>query len=69
MNKFQIVWECDNCGGTDIPETDIDKRSPMPEGWVQIDIRSNHGMYFDGQICNACESAVQKALSSRVKEQ
>lgn len=37
----------------------------LPEGWVEIRIKSGKGIHLDSVVCGDCESDVKKALAGR----
>lgn len=69
MAKQRVVTvECDNCGDTDLPDPDINKRDPLPVDWVYLTMSSDHGYMFELELCKRCSSGVLKALARRRKD-
>lgn len=67
MQKTMITYECDNCPEQALPE-EMEKVNPIPEGWVEISIKSNHGCIADLLLCPKCEAVMRKALQRRNKK-
>lgn len=65
--KTMITYECDNCGDSAEPE-EMEKKNPIPVGWVDLEIRSNHGMVAELLLCPKCEGVMKKALLRRHKK-
>lgn len=67
MKQTMITYECDNCGDSALPEV-MEKTNPIPEGWVDLEIKSNHGMVAELLLCPKCEGVMKKALLRRNKK-
>lgn len=67
IKKKVITYECDNCGDESTPE-EMSKKNPIPLGWVDLSVSTNHGRLADLLLCGLCEDAVKKALKKRAKK-
>ena len=67
MRRKAVKVVCDNCMVEDDPHYDdgVNKRNPLRLGWAKIDIASDEGHLFDGELCDKCIAAVQAALQKR----
>lgn len=67
MQKEVVVYECDNCGATGIPDEDADKhiKHPLPKWWAEVGASTDGGRIFDLQLCGNCMTAIGNALGSR----
>jgi hypothetical protein len=61
---------CDNCKEEDDPNIDdgVNKRNPLPLGWARIDIASDEGHMFDGELCDKCVAALMNGLKKRYND-
>lgn len=63
-----IIWECDLCKATAVPNPELTKSHALPKNWVELIMKSDAGYHFEIVICNGCSTEILGAMHRRNKE-
>jgi len=70
--KETLKFYCDNCKVEGDPDYENSGRgnsgAPLPVGWATINIASDEGHMFDGELCDKCLTGIFNAIKKRYKE-